>query len=116
MRPRSGGHLPLLTPGVRPYDGLSCGKGRTWRGAFRRAVKRQSKDAARARSLALQTLAPTIGLIDRQTALDHYETLDALGFAAAGLHLDDRPLDAEIVSSFRARYGNHHLSDHMNGN
>ncbi len=26
-------------------------------------------------------LAPTIGLIDRQTALDHYTTLDALGFA-----------------------------------
>ena len=30
-------------------------------------------------------LAPTIGLIDRRTALDHYEKLEALGFKAANL-------------------------------
>ena len=34
-------------------------------------------------------LPPTLGLIDRATALKHYEALDALGFEAAGLHLDD---------------------------
>jgi hypothetical protein len=61
-------------------------------------------------------LAPTIGLIDRQTALDHYETLDALGFKAAGLELDDSPLDARIVRDFRSRYGNGHPSVHTNGN
>jgi len=61
-------------------------------------------------------LAPTIGLIDRQTALDHYERLDALGFKAAGLHLDDSPLDARIIEDFRSRYGNGHPSGHANGN
>jgi amino acid adenylation domain-containing protein len=50
-------------------------------------------------------LAPTIGLIDRRTALDHYETLDALGFKAAGLQLDDSPLDERKIGEFRSRYG-----------
>jgi amino acid adenylation domain-containing protein len=51
-------------------------------------------------------LAPTLGLIDRRTALDHYETLDALGFESAGLELDDTPLDQGIIREFRSRYGN----------
>jgi hypothetical protein len=61
-------------------------------------------------------LAPTIGLIDRQTALDHYETLDALGYKAAGLQLDDSPLDERIIREFRSRYGNGQVSGHANGN
>jgi hypothetical protein len=61
-------------------------------------------------------LAPTIGLVDRQTALDHFETLDALGFEAAGLHLDDSPLDAHIIRDFCSRYGNGHSYAHGNGN
>jgi amino acid adenylation domain-containing protein len=61
-------------------------------------------------------LPPTIGLIDRRTALDHYETLDALGFESAGLELDDSPLDASIIREFRWRYGNAHLSGRANGN
>ena len=60
-------------------------------------------------------LAPTIGLIDRQTALDHYERLEALGFEAAGLELDDSPLDARIIREFRSRYGNGLSCGHGNG-
>jgi amino acid adenylation domain-containing protein len=50
-------------------------------------------------------LVPTIGLIDRRTALDHYETLDALGFSSPELQLDGIVLDARIVAEFRSRYG-----------
>jgi acyl carrier protein len=61
-------------------------------------------------------LAPTIGLIDRQTALAHYEKLDALGFEAAGLQLDDSPLDGRIIRDFRARHGNGNPYGHGHGN
>jgi hypothetical protein len=51
-------------------------------------------------------LTPTVGLIDGRTALLHYEMLDELGYEAAGLHLDDSPLDGRIIDDFRSRYGN----------
>jgi amino acid adenylation domain-containing protein len=60
-------------------------------------------------------LPPTIGLIDRQTALDHYQTLDALRFKAASLQLDDSPLDARVIGEFRSRYGNSQSPDHAIG-
>jgi len=50
-------------------------------------------------------LEPTIGMIDRRTALDHYETLSALGYKSAGLHLDDTPLDLALVHEFRLQHG-----------
>ncbi|MGE5756703.1 MAG: non-ribosomal peptide synthetase, partial [Planctomycetaceae bacterium] len=50
-------------------------------------------------------LPPTLGLIDRRTALQHYETLDELGFEAARLHLGETALDERIVREFRARHG-----------
>jgi amino acid adenylation domain-containing protein len=50
-------------------------------------------------------LAPTVGLIDRRTALEHYEALGSIGFEAARLHLEDTPLDPALVGEFRARYG-----------
>jgi amino acid adenylation domain-containing protein len=50
-------------------------------------------------------LEPTIGMIDRQTALDHYETLSKLGYTSADLHLDDTPLDAALVHEFRLQQG-----------
>jgi amino acid adenylation domain-containing protein len=50
-------------------------------------------------------LAPTIGLVDRQAALDHYEALDSLGFKAPDLQLGGSPLDPRVISEFRARYG-----------
>jgi hypothetical protein len=50
-------------------------------------------------------LSPTVGLIDSRTALEHYETLDALGYRAAGLHLDDAPLDEAAIRLFRLLHG-----------
>jgi amino acid adenylation domain-containing protein len=50
-------------------------------------------------------LAPTVGLIDRQTALDHYEVLGAIRFEAARLHLEDAVLDPAVIQEFRLRYG-----------
>jgi amino acid adenylation domain-containing protein len=67
-------------------------------------------------SAKIAHLPPTIGLIGRRTALDHYETLDALGFEAAGLELGDSPLDARLIREFRRRYGNDQPSGHANGN
>jgi hypothetical protein len=64
----------------------------------------------------VRPLTPTIGLIDRQTALDHYKTLDALGFSAAGLQLDDSPLDANIIQEFRSRYSKCDRAGTPNGN
>jgi amino acid adenylation domain-containing protein len=61
-------------------------------------------------------LPPTIGLIEPQTALDHYQTLGALGYKAASLQLDDSPLDASIVREFRSRYGNGQFPGHAQGN
>jgi hypothetical protein len=55
-------------------------------------------------------------MIDRQTALDHYERLEALGFKAAGLHLDGSPLDARKIAEFRSRYGNDQSFDGANQN
>ena len=46
-------------------------------------------------------LTPTIGLVDRRTALDHYETLEALGFKAPDLQLGGTPLDRQVISDFR---------------
>src|SRR5262249_37421211 len=50
-------------------------------------------------------LTPTIGLVDRRTALDHYETLTALRLRAPDLQLGDSPLDPQVIAGFRARYG-----------
>jgi amino acid adenylation domain-containing protein len=50
-------------------------------------------------------LTPTIGLVDRRVALDHFETLDALGFGAPELQLGGSPLGTEVISEFRARFG-----------
>jgi amino acid adenylation domain-containing protein len=55
-------------------------------------------------SARFDDLPPTLGLIDRATALAHYRTLDALGYRSARLHLGDTPLDERTVAGFRARY------------
>jgi amino acid adenylation domain-containing protein len=50
-------------------------------------------------------LTPTIGLVDPRAALDHYQTLNELGFKSPDLQLDGTPLDPRVISGFRARYG-----------
>jgi amino acid adenylation domain-containing protein len=59
-------------------------------------------------SARFRHLEPTIGMIGRRTALDHYKTLGELGFKAAGLHLDDTRLDEALVHEFRLQYGREH--------
>jgi amino acid adenylation domain-containing protein len=59
-------------------------------------------------SAKFANLAPTIGLVDRPTAVAHYQALATLGFEAADLHLDDTPLDAPTIGCFRSRYGAPH--------
>jgi amino acid adenylation domain-containing protein len=59
-------------------------------------------------------LAPTIGLIDPQTARDHYEMLESLRFGATGLELEGTPLDEQIVGEFRARYGSSRCAGYGN--
>jgi hypothetical protein len=49
-------------------------------------------------------LVPTIGLVDRRTALDHYRMLDALGFRSPELQLDGTVLDTRAVAEFRSRF------------
>ena len=63
----------------------------------------------------LRLLRPAVGAVrapapharaDRpRTALKHVEALDAPGFEAAPLHLDDTLLDERIVADFRSRFG-----------
>lgn len=50
-------------------------------------------------------LTPTIGLVDRRSALNHYETLDALGFRSPDLRLGGTPLDPGVICRFRQRFG-----------
>jgi hypothetical protein len=61
-------------------------------------------------------LAPTIGMIDRQRALADYEKLEALGYEAAGLHLDESPLEPRKIAEFRSRYGSDRSFDRANQN
>ncbi len=50
-------------------------------------------------------LAPTVGMVDRRTALDHYEALDAIGFRAPELQLNGLALDPAAIAGFRAHHG-----------
>ncbi len=56
-------------------------------------------------SARFEHLTPTIGLVDRRTALDHYETLDAMGFRSPDLQLGGTPIDPAAIAGFRARFG-----------
>jgi hypothetical protein len=49
-------------------------------------------------------LPPTIGLVGTRACLDHFQTLEQLGFGSA-LHCDGRTLDDEGVRDFRRRFG-----------
>jgi amino acid adenylation domain-containing protein len=56
-------------------------------------------------SAKFEHLTPTIGLVDRRTALNHYETLDALGYQAPELQLGGTPIDERTIHAFRSRFG-----------
>jgi hypothetical protein len=50
-------------------------------------------------------VGPTLGEVDRETCLRHYQRLRELGFAVAAAQCDGRPIEAEVVRRFRARFG-----------
>jgi hypothetical protein len=54
-----------------------------------------------------QELAPTVGLADQSSCIQHYERLAELGFQAAELHCRDFILSEESVRHFRQRYSSH---------
>ncbi len=51
------------------------------------------------------TLAPTIGRVDLETARRHYEALGRLGFRAATPHCEGCTLPRSYIAAFRARFG-----------
>jgi hypothetical protein len=50
-------------------------------------------------------LPPTVGLVGLQMCLDHYHTLEQLGFQAAALHCEGYAVDEGVVAGFRDRFG-----------
>jgi predicted amino acid dehydrogenase/acyl carrier protein len=56
-------------------------------------------------SFDLPELQPTVGLVNTDNSVRHYETLRKLGFQAADLHCEDYVLAADAISRFRHRFG-----------
>ncbi len=50
-------------------------------------------------------LTPTVGLVDRQSTLDHYRVLEELGFRSPDLELDGALIDPTAIAAFRSRHG-----------
>ena len=56
-------------------------------------------------SARFDSLKPTIGLMEVEACLRHYEKLHELGFQAAELHCKQYILPGEAIRSFRQRFG-----------
>ena len=52
-----------------------------------------------------EQLLPTVGLVDTEASLRHYEVLGESGFEAAALHCGSYLLAAPSVENFRSRFG-----------
>jgi len=57
-------------------------------------------------SARYEQLQPTVGLVQPQDALAHYQTLERLNFQAAELHCDRYVLPAAAIARFRQRFSN----------
>jgi thioesterase domain-containing protein len=66
-------------------------------------------------SARFEDLPTTLGLIEPETALRHFETLTRLGFEAASLHLDDTRLDEPSIAAFRSTFGDQLDADRPRG-
>jgi len=53
-----------------------------------------------------ENLKPTVGLVQSDAAMQHYEKLHQLGFEAADLHCDTYTLADAAIQHFRRRFGN----------
>ena len=58
-------------------------------------------------SFNFEGLKPTIGAVDTDNSVRHYDALVKLGFAAGELHCEDYALAPDIVCEFRRRFGRH---------
>jgi hypothetical protein len=56
-------------------------------------------------SARFKELEPTVGLVDVETCLQHYQKLQQLGFQAADLHCQTYVLADEAIRNFRRRFG-----------
>jgi amino acid adenylation domain-containing protein len=56
-------------------------------------------------SSCFEDLKPTVGLVDVETSLQHYEMLNRLEFQAADLHCRDYTLAEAAIRNFRRRFG-----------
>ena len=53
-------------------------------------------------------LAPTVGLVDDDTSLEHYNLLRKLGYRAAVPYCEDYTLPESLIGEFRRRFGCHY--------
>jgi len=53
----------------------------------------------------VENLKPTIGLVQLNDSVKHYETLISMGFQAGKLHCEDYVLPLDAISHFRGRFG-----------
>jgi hypothetical protein len=56
-------------------------------------------------STRFEDLEPTVGWVDRNMCLKHYDRLQQLGFEAAALHYGSHMLAQEAIGNFRRRFG-----------
>jgi len=56
-------------------------------------------------SSCFEGLHPTVGEVDVNTSLQHYEVLEQLGFRGADLHCEDYILPEELIRDFRYHFG-----------
>ncbi|MBO1049480.1 MAG: amino acid adenylation domain-containing protein [Dolichospermum sp. DEX182a] len=56
-------------------------------------------------SSCFEELKPTLGSVDVNTSLQHYEVLTKLGFEAADLHCEDYVLPKESIQKYAYRFG-----------
>jgi predicted amino acid dehydrogenase/acyl carrier protein len=54
---------------------------------------------------SLENLNPTVGLVQLNESVKHYETLISMGFQAADLHCENYVLPDEAIEHFRKRFG-----------
>jgi len=56
---------------------------------------------------SVENIEPTVGLVQLNDSVKHYETLISMGFQAANLHCEDYVLPDEAISHFRENFAHH---------
>jgi hypothetical protein len=56
-------------------------------------------------SSSYENLKPTVGFVQLNESIEHYEMLVSLGFQAADLHCEDYVLSEDVIGHFQKRFG-----------